>query len=230
MTTDLNMVKDVAITFLYLEPQYKDDKFKMFIAHPFFDSSFLMDYETKSMYHIFEDTDTFEKNRVFLKHMIKKETSVKNLFYMICQPYRLTFFKYINQYLSEQDFSELLMIGWTMTEFVNNHPNVTLNEFVSWFQKADKNYLMDEDELKVLHDLPEIVTIYRGVGSNKYKNGMSWTLDLDKARWFSKRFNFDGEYVYQGTINKSDILVYTEQRNESEVIVNPRKVKNIGEI
>lgn len=228
MKTNLDKVKEVAIMFLYLEPTYKE--IPIFVAHPFFDSSFLMDYETHNMYNIFEDTDIFNKNRMFMEKLIKKETSLYSIIIMICKPYQLTFFKYIKDYLSEEDFSKLLISSWTSTEFNTNDKNVTLREFVSWFKKANKSYMMDESELKVFNDLPEEVVIYRGVGNRKYKNGMSWTLNKNKAIWFSKRFNFDDKHVYQGIIAKKDILVYTNQRDEQEIIVDYKKIKNIGEI
>ena len=77
--TDLNTIKDIAITFLYLEPQYKDKSLPIFIAHPFFDSSFQMDYETGNMYNIFEQIDLFEKNRTYLKNEINNVESASNM-------------------------------------------------------------------------------------------------------------------------------------------------------
>lgn len=107
---------------------------------------------------------------------------------------------------------------------------MTIREFISWFKKANKLYMMDESEIKVYNELPENIVIYRGVGNKKYKNGMSWTLNKEKAIWFSGRFNFDDKHVYQGIVSKQDVLVYTDQCNEQEIIVDPKKVKNIEEI
>ena len=230
MKTNLDKIKDVAISFLYLEPKYKDIKFPMFIAHPFFDSCFLMDYKTNSMYNIFEQTKIFEENRKFIKNIIQKECSVQIIFQMICKPYRLTFFKYIQEYLSDKDFAELLMSSWVETEFITDNPNVKMKEFISWFEKANKIYLMDKDSFEQYNKLPEKFSIYRGVGNRRYKNGMSWTLNKDKAIWFSERFKYDDKHVYYGIVEKQDVLAYTNERNEYEIIVNPKKVKNIGEI
>lgn len=228
MKTNLDKVKEVAIMFLYLEPTYKE--IPIFVAHPFFDSSFFMDYETHDMYNIFEDTYIFDKNRMFMEKLIKKETSLYSIFIMIRKPYQLTFFKYVKEYLSEKDFAKLLISSWILTEFNSNDKNVTKNEFISWFKKANKYYMMDESEIKVFNDLPENITIYRGVGDRKYKNGISWTLDKEKAIWFSKRFDFHDKHVYQGTVSKNDILAYIDQCNEQEIIVYPKTIKNIGEI
>lgn len=119
MKTNLDKVKDIAITFLYLDPKYKDVKLSMFIAHPFFDSCILMDYKTHTLYNLFEDTETFEKNRVFIKELIKKETSVQSLFLMICKPYQLTFLnifkstyqkKILQNYLYQVGLSQNLIL------------------------------------------------------------------------------------------------------------------------
>ena len=230
MKTNLDKIKEIAIMFLYLDPTYTDIKLPIFISHPFFESSILMDYETHEMYNIFENKEMFEKNRTMMKELIKKDKSAQSIFLMIRKPYQLTFFKYVKEYLSEKDFAKLLISSWTLTEFNSNDKNVTKNEFISWFKKANKYYMMDESEIKVFNDLPENITIYRGVGDRKYKNGISWTLDKEKAIWFSKRFDFHDKHVYQGMVSKNDILAYIDQCNEQEIIVDPKTIKNIGEI
>ena len=87
---------------------------------------------------------------------------------------------------------------------------------------------MDADELRQLQELDETVTIYRGVTPYNQKNikALSWTLDRDKAEWFAHRFGEDGT-VYEAQIDKEHILALFTGRNEAEVIVDPRQLKEI---
>ena len=74
-----------------------------------------------------------------------------------------------------------------------------------------------------------IVTIYRGVGSEEYRDGISWTLDREKAEWFATRFTEDG-VVYSAKVKSNDILYYISDRGEKEVIVDPKKLIQIERI
>ena len=73
-----------------------------------------------------------------------------------------------------------------------------------------------------------MVTIYRGVKVNNHRV-LSWTVDKSVAEWFAKRFGYDGDkcYVFNGTINKKDILAVFTSRNEKEIVCDYRKIKDI---
>ena len=81
-----------------------------------------------------------------------------------------------------------------------------------------------------LQEMDDTVTIYRGVTSHNQTNikALSWTLDRDKAEWFAHRFGENGT-VYEAQIDKENILALFNGRNEAEVIVDPRHLKNIIE-
>lgn len=71
----------------------------------------------------------------------------------------------------------------------------------------------------------EPLTIYRGCTLTRI-DGMSWTLDQEKARWFASRFPaLYGETMAVATIemNPDRILGIATGRNESEVIIDPRR-------
>ncbi len=57
------------------------------------------------------------------------------------------------------------------------------------FRSADKSLLMTTEERKWLDELDDPVTVYRGVMPYNAKcvKAMSWTLDCDKALWFTLR-------------------------------------------
>ena len=76
---------------------------------------------------------------------------------------------------------------------------------------------MTEDERKVLSNLPDFITIYRGYTPGKNKQGISWTLDKDKANWFANRFSSNGK-VRRKQISKRDVFAFLDGRNEKEII------------
>lgn len=145
-------------------------------------------------------------------------------FFHITTPYKLTFFKYINEYLNKKDFSETLISCYTEMEVIADETNVKKTEIIKWFEKADKKYLMDKEDYEKYTSLPEKLTIYRGVRNPEYKYEMSWTLSKSKAEWFANRFDSDNPIVLKVLIDKKDILCYTNDRGEDEVIINPKKI------
>lgn len=144
------------------------------------------------------------------------------------QSYYLTFLKFAKESLSLSDFSMLLGKFWTEEENPNGDVNVPVSLSARWFKSADKRVLMYDDEYKTYKDLPETFTVYRGVTPGRNPDGMSWTRDLSKADWFSRRFG-DG-YVLEGIANKKDVLAFFSRRGEEEVVIEAKKVKNKKEI
>jgi hypothetical protein len=54
--------------------------------------------------------------------------------------------------------------------------------------RPGKHHTMSAKERKVLAQLPDVLPIYRGIGSAKGRNGLSWTLGREKAIFFARRF------------------------------------------
>ena len=79
---------------------------------------------------------------------------------------------------------------------------------------------MYEDDLKVFRALPERFAVYRGYEKGKNFEGLSYTLDKDKAEWFSRRFcrAWKGR-VRKRIVKKAGVFAYTDARNEKEVII-----------
>ena len=77
------------------------------------------------------------------------------------------------------------------------------------------------------------IVIYRGIRTGSKKiNGMSWTTDIEVAKWFSKRFNLGQKVgnVYEASVSRSDILAYFLGRSEHEIVVDPRGLRNVKRI
>lgn len=220
--TDLDAIKEIAVSFLYIQPKKNGKGIgELFIDHPILETSFTILGETKEVFNIFENQ---EKYKIWLnetKEYINSRDNVYEIFTRIRKSYRLIFFKYIQEYLSEEAFAETLKEIWVRVEVVYNDVNVSKQELVSWFKKANKEYLMDNEERKLLSELPDGVLIYRGVRSENYKYGLSWTLDVNTAKWFASRFDTNTQIVYKAVIQKEDILAYISDRGEKEIIINP---------
>jgi hypothetical protein len=132
------------------------------------------------------------------------------------RPYRLEAFAQIENLLNDVEYWNLLGSIWTDTE--NGWAN--LKQWKKFFKskRTSRNYLMDSEELKILDNLPKSVTIYRGCQKDVNENGISWTLDKDRAEWFATRFKQEG-LVLEKTILKRDIIAVFTGRSESEVVI-----------
>ena len=229
--TNLEEVKDVAKMFLYMdigETAYSP----IIIKHPFSDSGITMvknktgDFETVDLTKE-EDLDKWRKHT---EQMIMGSGSAFELHMMVTKPYALVFLQYISDYLSDQDYADILSSSWLRSENPNLDPNFNKRTLLSLFKRAVPSMLMDENEYAKYEKLDDTITIYRGVTSynEKNKKALSWTLDVKVAEWFAKRYGQEGT-VYKAQINKEYIYALFDGRAEAEVIVDPKHLKNITE-
>lgn len=176
----------------------------------------------KYIQNLFEDENALFRWRDIMKDQIEECEYPHQLYILLNKPYRLAFLKYTAEYMSQDDLSEILADVRTSTESLNLDSNLNKRKLVSLFKSANPDMLMTEEKLEVFNSLDDEITIYRGVTSYNADNvkALSWTLDYDKAEWFSKRFGEAGT-VYEAQIEKAHILAYFDRRNESEIIVDP---------
>ncbi len=230
--TDLNQIKHQARVFLSLDPKLTEFS-PVVVKHPFTDSGFVMvnSGDGHRPADITKDNEALELWRKNLSERIDNITNAKLIFMMLTKSYRFAFLKHAMPHMSRSDFSEYLADAWTSCEAPNSDPNFTKHDLVELFRKADPDSLMTADEYNAYLDLPDILTVYRGVpeDSNIQIEALSWTLDKDKAAWFAHRFGEDGT-VYQAEIMKSNTYALFLGRGESEVIVNPKYLLDITEV
>lgn len=169
--------------------------------------------------------------------------SLLQIYALLDQRYRLAFFELVNQDLSQEDFSQLWASIWTESEGVNSFEVLSMKQCLDYFRQSIPKILMDKDDYAKFKQLPDEVIIYRGIcprkdqplpPDDKATNALSWTLSQGKARYFSTRFLFSEDdtpgVVYKATIEKAHVLAYFNVREEQEVIVDPKHLKDIQKV
>lgn len=231
-TTDMNEIKKLAKLFLMLDIQETEFS-PLVVKHPFTDSG-MVAYPNEdggiAMGDITKEPEILELWQQEILRQIRKAETPHEISFMITKSYSLAFLKYAAPYLSLKDLSQILADIWVRTEAPNSDPNMSQNRLLVLFRKADPKYLMSEEEYEVFQNLPDTVTVYRGVTPHNAGNvkAFSWTLDHDTADWFAHRFDEDGT-VYEAQIDKAHIFAYFGSRNEAEVIVDPHYLMDITE-
>jgi len=158
---------------------------------------------------------------------IKEQANeIGDIFIHVNKPYGLIFLYLVKDFLTEKEFNSMIKDCWVITEYPNQEGVEIL---LKLFEKSKRELLMSKEELDKFNSLSQEIIIYRGLQGNRAKiRALSWTLSKDKAKWFASRWKSENK-VYQAKINKEDIFLYTNERNEDEVVINPTKLKNIKE-
>ncbi len=229
-TTNIQSVKAVAKWLLWTDV-HKTPYSPIIVHHPFASSGLTVIGRSSEIIDITQSKENLQRWREFMGAKIDSAKEVVSVYLMLNKTYGLAFLKYAKRDLSGKDLSELLADAWIRSESPNMDANVTKGELVAMFEQADKVALMTEQERKLLSEFNDTVTIYRGVTSYNAKNikALSWTIDKKKAEWFAHRFGENGT-VYKSQISKDKILAYFIGRGESEIIVNPKDLKQIKAI
>lgn len=215
--TNMEYCKSVALDFLHTE--IEQTTIPTIVLHPFFDSSVVLFDST--LFDITKNTNA--KNKIIIQYELKinKAENVKEIFHMLRAPYRMQYFSFICDYLNEKDFAEMLSYSWTNDEYANNNKCVKISRILLLFKKANKQYMMNENDFETFQKLPDRVKIYRGVTDYNKDNikVLSWSLSKKTAEWFSQRFNLPGK-VLEKEVDKKYIYAYFNVKNEQELIVD----------
>jgi hypothetical protein len=159
------------------------------------------------------------------KELLEKARKARNwsdVLVLYERAYRIGALYEFAEEMDDDVFWEMLRWVWMDTENQFQHYD-ELKELLT-SERPGKEKLMNEEEHAFLATLPETgIRIYRGYPSDlpQKRNGMSWTLDLEKAHWFAKRL-LSGKVkpiVITGLANKKDIHAYFSDRNESEIVI-----------
>ena len=223
--TNLNSIKNIAKLFLHLP--LEDTGYVSILQHPVYNTAIQVD--DGKMVNILEDKEALDRMNKLYEEQIDKADDVDRLLLIIRTPYWLTFLKHIKPYLSKNDFDTMLGDVWVQSENPNGDVNVSVRTSASYFRKANKKVLMTPEEMEVYTSLPDTLTVYRGVSPGRVENGLSWTANKEKALWFAKRFMRTGRdaVLLSGEVRKKDVLAYLNRRNEDELVISPKDVKQM---
>jgi len=225
METNLDAVRATAKTFLYL-PFELVEGFSpiLFVQHPFLASCII---PLKSGFvNALDDPKALEEYQKAVSDQIDK-SDLTGIFMLMRKPYHLAFLKYCYQYLSEKDLAEYFAYAWVNSENPNQDVNCPISYLIRMFKKCDKKLLMTEEDYAIYESLPETFTIYRGVAVGRNPKGLSWTQNLETAKWFAHRFDRNEKqgYIQTGIAEKKHVLAYFNTRNEDEIVYNTPKLK-----
>ena len=120
-----------------------------------------------------------------------------------------------SNYQIEQTIEEhwdLIMSCWRRQELNSS----TKSRIENW----KKIFSLRNSIPDLTNQLPNTFTAYRAGNPN----GFSWTLDKDVALWFHQRLSKQFGYIplLQKEFNKKDVIFYTNERTEQEVVIVPK--------
>lgn len=133
--------------------------------------------------------------------------------------------------LTPKELNKELAYIWSLVEFPRYV--APYEEWEELFSIA--GLVVDEEtSFKAFDELDDEITIYRSA-PEEFKHGMSWTTDLEVAKWFNARnhvLGYTDAKIYTGKIYKGSILGIFNDRKESEVVISefefePNQIKVI---
>lgn len=200
-----------------------DAKFGI-VQHPFTNHTAWMN-DRREFVDIATEDGYKQWSEVLEKHVDSGDLT--KIYIMVTTAWKLTWLKFVKPYLSNRDFSEFLANAWVDEENPNMDVNVPTATAIKWFKEANKRVLMDEEEYEYCSNLPETVTLYRGVAKGRKKYGISWTDDKEKAIWFKNRWATDEKegMLLRVVVPKKHCLCYLNRRNEKEIVLNVHAIK-----
>ncbi len=134
------------------------------------------------------------------------------------KPHRMNAFIEVKDKLSDEQYWSLALSVWTNSENIWQNKKIWKALLTDKKRISTKTLFMSYDNLKEFNDLPKIIKVYRGYHEGINKEGYSYTLDEEIAKRFTKGHNKIGK-VLSLTVSKDKVFAYTNERNESEIII-----------
>jgi hypothetical protein len=160
-----------------------------------------------------------------------QERNWSKYIHMYERPYRLVaLLRAAEAGLDEDPMAYWKLVGevWRDSESINHD----LDQWgeIWGAETPDRAACMEKKEQTALARLPEFIDIWRGIGHEAAADGLSWTTDIEQAKWFAKRFvGFGGRkaLLVSGHVHKEHVLAYFLARNEHEIVVFPENVEGM---
>ncbi|WP_131813233.1 hypothetical protein [Mycolicibacterium fortuitum] len=148
--------------------------------------------------------------------------------YLHERPYRPHAFAAICAELTDESYWEHLSSIWTDAENIVQDHALWASLLKDPGRLSTRHLMMNDEERKRLDQLPDELTVYRGVNHGARDRGMSWTADPAVAHRFALRFGGHGQpQVLTGRVRKADVIAYLHGRNEDEILLAPEAVTGI---
>lgn len=228
--TDIERVKELSKLLIDVVPIIPIPELPILCSHPYTNTIVAVggrDSKKKSLNLTkYEDYQCWRKG---LCNLIDRAISLEDILVYVNSAYYLTWFKFVKEYLSVEDFAKIWAFCWVSQENPNADKNIPLRTAISIFRKADKKYLMEREDYERYSSFENNLLVYRGVGLERVKNGLSWTTSLQKAEWFAHRFDACGKQGYVQKLvvkDRKNILAYFSTRSEEEVVIDTFREKN----
>ena len=134
--TDLEAVKRVAKTFVYLDIQI-NEQVGFLVNHPFIGEIAVVVKENGKL--VLKDVRKEEDLAIVRQNIVNTIDAVTNyqqFIHIVRAPYLPAFFKFTHHFLSLNDYSSFLGSMWTIVEFPNVDDNIPSQEFVKIFSNG----------------------------------------------------------------------------------------------
>jgi hypothetical protein len=136
------------------------------------------------------------------------------------RPHRVFAFMEIKDDLTDENYWELLARFWVDCENAWQH----LSEWKDLWNsgRSGKQLAMTTEECDSLTAMAEKITVYRGVRNDEHEEGLSWSLDREKAIWFGRRLSRRGSNgcLITAMAKKKDVHALLHRRGEQEIVVD----------
>ena len=138
---------------------------------------------------------------------------------------RFQTFLEIKDQLNDKDYWKVLSDAYTGSDNLFRFSDEIKEAFIE--ERKFRPKLMSRKDLKHYNNLPEVITIYRGMTIEEFESGyfgVSWTLSKKVAEFFANQYgrNHDTSHlpkiVHKLEVPKQLICAYFSGRNEQEVV------------
>ena len=118
-----------------------------------------------------------------------------------------------------------LFLDW-WSDYEGSRPHGLTSRLRRVHRRQRAYEFMSAENRTYFDSLPEQVHIHRGSTRENFL-GISWTAEIAKAQWFAQRWAMFGgpETVVTGVVSKSDVLTVFNDRDECEILCDPKKVR-----
>lgn len=148
------------------------------------------------------------------------EENWQTYLYLHERPYRFDAFVEIQDYLSDEQYWELLGDIWIDSENIWQNGQEWV-DLMTTEDRPSREHIMGSSDRGLWKLLPDELTVYRGFQFDGGEESLSWTLESDRAVWFAKRHQHKGSaaWVATGKVKKENVIAFFTGRNEAEVVV-----------